>query len=97
QVTSVDDPYGCNTNAATGLTSPTSGIVSVYRRPLPAANLNFLSAVMWDGREPSLANQAMDATLGHAQASAAPTAAQVQQIVQFETGIFTAQIFDTNA
>ncbi|HEX3973988.1 MAG TPA: hypothetical protein VHX19_21825 [Stellaceae bacterium] len=97
QVTSVDDPYGCNTNPATGLTSLTSGIVSVYRRPLPATNLNFLTAVMWDGREPSLASQAIDATLGHAQGNAAPSAAQVQQIVQFESGIFTAQSFDTNA
>jgi len=34
-VASVDDPYGCTTNPATGLTSPTTGIVSMYRRPLP--------------------------------------------------------------
>jgi cytochrome c peroxidase len=97
QITSVDDPYNCNTNPATGLTSPTSGIVSVYRRPLPSTNLNFLSAIMWDGREPSLESQATDATLGHAQANAAPTEAQVQQIVQFETGIVTAQIYDNKA
>ena len=57
-VTSVNDPYQCTTNPATGLTSPTSGIVSVYRRPLPSANLGFLSTIMWDGREPSLASQA---------------------------------------
>src|SRR5579883_781274 len=68
EVTAVSDPYNCNTNPVTGLTSPTSGTVSVYRRPLPATNLNFLSAIMWDGREPSLAHQALDATLGHAQA-----------------------------
>jgi hypothetical protein len=55
-VTSVSDPYQCTTNPATGLTNPTSGIVSVYRRPLPSANLGFLSTIMWDGREPSLAN-----------------------------------------
>src|SRR5947209_8512303 len=46
-VTSVSDPYQCTTNPATGLTSPTSGIVSVYRRPLPSANLGFLSTIMW--------------------------------------------------
>ena len=97
QIVSADDPYNCNTNATTGLTSPTSGIVSVYRRPLPSTNLNFLSAIMWDGREPSLQSQATDATLGHAQANATPSASQVQQIVQFETGLFTAQVFDTKA
>ena len=47
---------------------------------------------MWDGREPSLTSQATDATLGHAQASPnPPTAAQVAEIVAFESGIFTAQ------
>jgi len=84
QILSVDDPYDCNTNQITGLTSPTTGTVSTYRRPLPATNLGFLSAIMWDGREPSLFSQAVDATLGHAQASTAPSAAQQQQIVAFE-------------
>jgi hypothetical protein len=51
---------------------------------LPAANLGFLSTIMWDGREPSLFSQAVDATLGHAQAIAPPTAAQQQQIASFE-------------
>jgi len=84
QIFDVNDPYGCNTNPTTGLTGPTTGTVSVYRRPLPAANLGFLSAIMWDGREPSLFNQAIDATLGHAQGAVAPTAEQQQQIVSFE-------------
>ena len=97
EVTKVDDPYSCTTNPATGLTSKTSGIVSVYRRPLPSTNLGFLTAIMWDGREPSLANQSIDATLGHAQAEQPPTSSQQEQIVEFETGIFTAQIFDNKA
>jgi cytochrome c peroxidase len=97
QIVGVDDPYGCNTNPATGLTGPASGVVSVYRRPLPTTNLGFLSAIMWDGREPSLLSQANDATLGHAQAAAPLTPAQQQQIVDFETGIFTAQVFDSAA
>jgi cytochrome c peroxidase len=97
QVVSVSDPYNCNTNPATGLTSPTTGIVSIYRRPLPATNLDFLTAFMWDGREPSLLSQATDAALGHAQANAAPTPAQQQQIVDFETGLSTAQVFDNGA
>ncbi|MGH7031128.1 MAG: hypothetical protein ACREEZ_11955, partial [Stellaceae bacterium] len=80
----IDDPYGCNTNPATGLIGQTSGTVSVYRRPLPAANLGFLSTIMWDGREPDLFSQAADATLGHAQANAAPSLAQQRQIVAFE-------------
>ena len=97
QVVSVNDPYNCTTNPVTGLTSPTAGIVSVYRRPLPSTNLGFLSTIMWDGREPSLASQAVDATLGHAQANAAPSDAQQAQIVAFESGLFTSQEFDRKA
>jgi cytochrome c peroxidase len=96
-VTQVQDPYGCTTNPTTGLTSPTTGIVSMYRRPLPSTNLGFLTAIMWDGREPSLSNQSIDATLIHAQADTAPNANQQAQIVSFETGIFTAQTSDNNA
>lgn len=84
EILNVSDPYGCNTNPATGLTSPTAGIVSVYRRPLPSANLGFLSTIMWDGREPSLFSQAVDATLTHAQADATPSSTQQRQIVAFE-------------
>jgi hypothetical protein len=105
QITAVDDPYNCNTNPMTGLTNfgskgPTVGIVSVYRRPLPSTNLGFLAtipAIMWDGREPSLASQAIDATLTHAQANSTPTSTQQQQIVNFESGIFTAQLYDNSA
>ncbi|HEY3909407.1 MAG TPA: hypothetical protein VGM07_05900 [Stellaceae bacterium] len=84
EIIGVDDPYDCNTSPTTGLTSPGSGIVSVYRRPLPATNLGFLSTIMWDGREPDLFSQAADATLGHAQATAPPSLAQQRQIVAFE-------------
>jgi cytochrome c peroxidase len=84
QILDVKDPYSCNTDPTTGLTGSTTGTVSVYRRPLPTANLGFLSTIMWDGREPDLFSQASDATLGHAQAIVAPTAVQQQQIVTFE-------------
>ena len=84
EILDVDDPYDCNTNPTTGLTGPKAGIVSVYRRPLPAANLGFLNTIMWDGREPDLFSQAIDATLGHAQGAASPSVAQQQQIVAFE-------------
>lgn len=63
----------------------------------PAACPPSVSAVMWDGREPSLQSQAIDATLGHAQATSRPTDDQVNQIVAFETHIFSAQSFDKNA
>jgi cytochrome c peroxidase len=42
-VVGVSNPYGCKE------TSP----LSMYRRPLPAANLRFLSTLMFDGRESS--------------------------------------------
>ena len=97
QILGVNDPYACNTNTVTGLTGSKSGIVSVYRRPLPSANLGFLSTIMWDGRETDLFEQSVHATLGHAQANAALTSVQQQQVVTFERGIFTAQIHDDNA
>ena len=40
-VKSVENPYGCGDTQT----------ISMYRRPLPATNLRFLSAVMFDGRE----------------------------------------------
>src|SRR5215471_16277370 len=43
QVVSVNNPYGCNE----------SDVISMYRRPLPATNLRFLSTVMFDARESS--------------------------------------------
>ncbi len=102
-LTSVNDPYKCSNNAAIG----TSGILSMYRRPLPTTNVSFLSTIMWDGRESTptppgtrdsdLTNQARDATLVHAQAAASPTDAQLAEIVAFQKGIFTAQIFDKKA
>jgi hypothetical protein len=102
RIVSVSDPYGCNTDPVTGLINfgpngPTTGTVSIYRRPLPSTNLGLLTTIMWDGREPSLVQQSIDATLIHAQGNAAPAAAQQQQIVDFESGIFTAQVFDNHA
>jgi len=96
-ITSAQDPYGCNTGSTFGLSSfgksaPTKGTVSVYRRPLPSTNLPFLVfPLMWDGREPSLQSQAVDAALIHFQADAPPPPAQVDQIVAFETGLYSAQ------
>jgi cytochrome c peroxidase len=105
----VHDPYGCaiTNDPKTGLPE-----VSVYRRPLPTANLRYLSTVMFDGRETlmplnnaktmqnnmnfDLTDQATSAVLTHAQ-GVAPTAAQLNEIVQFEMGLSTAQIRDDGA
>ena len=84
-ITVVRDPYGCaiTVDPKTGQEN-----ISVYRRPLPATNLSFLSDVMSDGRETvaplspestflanlqiDLKQQASDATLTHAQALSPP-------------------------
>jgi cytochrome c peroxidase len=95
-VDDVHDPYNCS-----GATND----VSAYRRPLPSANVGFLSAVMWDGRESlaastiaeDLARQANDATLGHAQSVRSLTPREAQQIVEFETALFSAQTIDDRA
>ena len=79
------DPLGCPTNPMV------THVLRMYRRPLPSANSAFLTTVMWDGREPSLASQANDATLGHAQATMALTGSQQNSIVAFETDTFNAQ------
>ena len=94
-VVEIDDPYQCATPFELGL----------YRRPLPSTNLRFLSTVMWDGRETAprqsiendLLSQARDATLGHAQATMAPPVSVLKQIVDFESGLFTAQVRDRDA
>ena len=52
---------------------------------------------MWDGREPSFASQSNHATLIHAEAIDGLSDDQQAEIVAFETGIFTAQIFDNKA
>jgi hypothetical protein len=86
----VDDPYGY----------ASASELSLFRRPLPSANLAFLSTVMWDGRETfsgetihfDLAHQANGATVGHAQASRPLTEAERAAIVDFETSLFNAQI-----
>ena len=92
---SVDDPYQFASAAE----------LSLFRRPLPATNLKFLSTVMWDGRETfmnktihfDLSDQANGATQGHSQAPTPLTEAQRESIVDFETALFTAQAHDNTA
>jgi hypothetical protein len=92
EIVDVDDPYRCGAPYTSA---------SMYRRPLPSTNLDFLSTVMWDGRETvpgqaielDLMTQARDATTGHAQ-GAPPADALLREIVDFERGLYTAQIRD---
>lgn len=53
--------------------------------------------IMADGREATLETQARTAVLGHAQGTQAPTARQLQQIVDFQTNMFTAMSSDSAA
>lgn len=109
-VETVRDPYGCDDvqDPATGART-----LSMYRRPLPGANLRYVTGVMWDGRETvaplgdpgtyranlltDLRHQALDATLGHAQASVPPSDKQLAEIVDFEVNLYSAQTWDTRA
>jgi cytochrome c peroxidase len=99
ELVGVADPYGFASAAE----------LSLFRRPLPGTNVRFVSAVMWDGRETffpiqnestlkaNLKRQAVNATLGHAEAHAEPTPAQVTEIVDFVFGLHTAQTWDSAA
>jgi len=97
QITDIQDPYRC--------AQTTSSQPALYRRPLPSTNITFLTTVMWDGRESpkgrsleaNLTQQAMDATSGHAEGAVTPTPLQLQQIVAFETALYTAQSSDRGA
>jgi hypothetical protein len=108
-ITVVHDPYGC---AITGDPTQGLE-VSVYRRPLPTTNLGFLSTLMFDGRETKqplnvrasfpanlaadLTQQAIDAIAIHAQGTQTPGAEQLEDIVQFEQGLYSAQVHDNVA
>jgi hypothetical protein len=95
EIVGVDDPYRCGSALARA---------SMYRRPLPTANLGFLSAIMWDGRMSHLGHavaddlvaQAADAIVSHAEGTA-PAAAQLREIVEFELGVVAAQQRDRAA
>jgi cytochrome c peroxidase len=109
-IKAISDSYGCaiTVNSATGAQT-----VSVYRRPLPATGVEFLSNVMWDTRETiqpltaagtfaanlntDLTQQAIDAVATHAQGTATPTAAQTSAVIALMEGLYTAQATDSVA
>ena len=91
ELAAVDDPYGFAGAAE----------LSLFRRPLPATNLKFLTTVMWDGRESDtgraivsdLLAQAACAASAHAQ-GATLGEEQRRAIINFERMLFTAQSHD---
>jgi cytochrome c peroxidase len=95
ELAAVDDPYHYASAAE----------LSLFRRPLPSTNLQFLSTVMWDGRETfakqtinfDLLDQSNAATLGHARAAAALDSTTQAAIVAFEMTLSTAATYDNDA
>jgi cytochrome c peroxidase len=94
EVTTVEDPNGCNTSPATGIVNKTT-----VGLPAPVADneCRFLDRdhVGWPRAFPGEPGRRCHA--GHAQATAPPTPDQVAEIVAFQKGIFTAQILDHKA
>ena len=94
ELVAVDDPYHF----------ASASELSLFRRPLPATNVKFLSTVMWDGRETvvgatiesDLETQANDATLGHAQ-GIDTTLEERASIKDFEENLYFAEIYDNRA
>src|SRR5438132_1332744 len=102
ELEAVSDPYGYAGDNVNG------NELSLFRRPLPTTNLAFLSTVMWDGRETlqkgslaamvsNLGNQANTAVQTHAQGSGLLGAGTREQILVYELGLYTAQVFDKQA
>src|SRR5437660_5602984 len=105
QVISVYNRYGCNATDVISMYRrplPTtnlpflSAVMFDGRESSPATGTNkivynnYPSSLLSD-----LAHQSLDATVGHAQGDGTrPTPEEQQQIVDFETNLFTAQFFD---
>ena len=108
QVVSVYNRYGCNATDVISMyrrplpttnlpflstvmfdgreSSPATGTTKILYNNYPTALLN------------DLAHQSVDATTGHAQGDGTrPTSEEQKQIVDFETKLFTAQLFDNHA
>jgi cytochrome c peroxidase len=108
QVMSINNAYGCNQTDVISMyrrplpttnlrflsavmfdgreSSPVTGTTKIVYANYPTSLTN------------DLAHQSVDATTGHAQGDGTrPTAAEQQQIVDFEMKLFTAQIFDNQA
>jgi cytochrome c peroxidase len=107
-VVSVSNPYGCNATDVISMYRrplPTTNISFLSavmfdgRESTPATGTtkitysNYPNSLMSD-----LAHQSVDATVTHAQGDGTrPTPAEQQEIVNFETQLYTAQLFDAHA
>jgi hypothetical protein len=111
-VTVVHDPYGCAlvSDPATGVLTlstyrrplPTTNLrflstIMFDGRESPATSSLGNVATFQVNLLKDLTQQAVDATLTHAQAASAPTPQQLADIVNFEMGLSTAQAYDRNA
>jgi len=108
QVVGVYNQYGCNATDVISMYRrplPTtnfpflSAVMFDGRESSPATGttkilyVNYPTSLLND-----LAHQSLDATVGHAQGDGSrPTAAEQQEIVDFEMKLFTAQLFDNHA
>ncbi len=106
-VVHVQNPYGCNAMStldtyrrplpATNLRF-LSTVMSDGRESSPQTGTQKIAYATNPGDLlADLAHQAIDATTGHAQAATPPTPQQVQDIVNFETALRTAQAIDFRA
>lgn len=103
ELAAVDDPYGYASAADLSLFRRPLPSTNLRLSPVDGApGVPVVTAVMWDGRVArpghdiiaDLLDQADGATLGHAEATAGLTEAQRDAIVEFETGLHTAQFRD---
>lgn len=106
-VVSVSNPYGCSETAM--LSTYRRPLPSTNLRFLSTVMWDGRESSAQTGTQPitfatnptdllaDLAHQAVDATMGHAQATAPPTPEQTRQIVAFEIGLTTAQAVDFRA
>ena len=108
-VTHINDPYKCTAlrSPTAGTVSvyrrplPATNLRLLSTVMWDGREGFLLSPVTEPGFQPSIASdlitQALDATTDHAEATNQPTTAQLKQIVDFEMGNTTAQIFDNAA
>jgi len=106
-VVGVQNPYGCNDSSTLSMYRrplPTTNLrfLSTVMWDGRESSRQTGTTKITYATNPSdlladLAHQAIDATTGHAQAATPPTSQQVQDIVNFETSLSTAQAIDFQA
>lgn len=91
--------FALNPAAISGVFGPVPDIDNITGFPVvdPATGDPVSGNIMWDGREPTLQSQAVDAALIHEQMSKPPTSKELAQIVNFESQIYAAQSYSFTA